>query len=389
MSGISLNQYGKVSTTNQDGLLEKTGSSQPELYKGTLGQRIGSFFRNIGVALGFVKGESRVDRQEKALTGFKESIKREYGRDTGNKTLHSVGVTHRSINLKGSTVTKALDSAHQRREARITDNESLRQKTLDGSVLTRPQDVQKLRDLMDGKNGESLKSEYDARLKERFAIESNGGRKPITPEQAQKIAREELTKLSELNQSGKLELSGKVRGEFNNSIGKVVSLLSQGADPKAIQGAMDDAMEAMTRLVQTEGGKTIVSPRQMEERVKAAIWLQGRETIEKGGGYQGPSVGNLPLEKRTGMGNSGHESLVIAQKNGLSERSSLRKIYRETTKSRLDEKQGPEGRKARLTQAMLRGITGGLGDLVGSLGRSSRDDSRQFSTSTNRQGFGG
>ena len=64
MSGVSLNQYGKVSQTDQDRLLEKTGSSQPELVKGTLGQRITSFFRSIGAALGLVKGDNRVDRQE-------------------------------------------------------------------------------------------------------------------------------------------------------------------------------------------------------------------------------------------------------------------------------------------------------------------------------------
>src|SRR5262249_42461611 len=144
--------------------LEKTQEQQPtgKSGLGALGQRIASFLHSIRTALGLVKSETGVTRQEQALTGFKSSLKSEYGRDIANKSLEDGGIRSRSIKLRDTDVTRSLASAHERREARIGDNESLRQKALGGGVFARTEDQKNFNDLMGGKNGDTLRSEYDS-----------------------------------------------------------------------------------------------------------------------------------------------------------------------------------------------------------------------------------
>jgi hypothetical protein len=110
MSGISVGTKTYVDTAKLgDGDIRLAKDGGGELVnKGTLGNKIASFFHSIGRALGLVESRSadRAQRQQAALEGFKNALVQDFGQVAGSHG--AIGLGDR---LTGRTVQLAMESA--------------------------------------------------------------------------------------------------------------------------------------------------------------------------------------------------------------------------------------------------------------------------------------
>jgi hypothetical protein len=89
-SGISLNTFVDRAKLSDGGDMRMSRDGGELVNKGTLGQKVASFFTDIGKALGLVKetrGNEASDRQEKALAGFREALSQQFTSTVADKVL--------------------------------------------------------------------------------------------------------------------------------------------------------------------------------------------------------------------------------------------------------------------------------------------------------------
>lgn len=100
-SGISLNTFVDRAKLSESSDMRMSRDGQQLINKGSLGQKIASFFTGIGQALGVVKetrGNEASVRQETALGGFREALQKEFGTTIANQALSSrPGLTGRVV----------------------------------------------------------------------------------------------------------------------------------------------------------------------------------------------------------------------------------------------------------------------------------------------------
>jgi hypothetical protein len=141
-SNISLRQFREIAKQDREGDVRLSRDTPDRLVnKGTLGQMIATVFENIGQALHLV-GDSRRERQELSLQGFKDSLLSSYGDDITKKALHEAGLDETQTGLQqfrftGDKILRALDHAQGLRNTEISEgrdqvlSEGLYQSVLD------------------------------------------------------------------------------------------------------------------------------------------------------------------------------------------------------------------------------------------------------------------
>jgi hypothetical protein len=109
-SGISLNTFVDRAKLSEGGDMRLSRDGGELVNKGTLGQKVATFFTDIGKALGLVKetkGNEASDRQEKALAGFREALSRDFTPEIAEKVL--TGVTKFTGKVVLDTVNRAAN----------------------------------------------------------------------------------------------------------------------------------------------------------------------------------------------------------------------------------------------------------------------------------------
>lgn len=117
MSGISLNTFVDRAKLSESGEMRTARGNDSELTnKGTIGQKIASFFTGIGEALGLVKDSAtRSERQGRALSAFRDALAEQYTDGFANEVMRSEkggnGLDQRGATLTGRAVLQTVSYA--------------------------------------------------------------------------------------------------------------------------------------------------------------------------------------------------------------------------------------------------------------------------------------
>ncbi len=364
MSGISLNQLKNVARENLDGDLRVSRDSQETLVnKGTLGNKIATFFDSIGRALGLISDDTRQLRQQEALRGFSDSLKDHYGADVAQRALRQAGLIddHGGLDPQEGPYNLVKDRTRQvqhvdERGAVHTDYaplqaltgrvtlqiletaEKLRQQTLErveeiacdclpgGASFTAMVDELKGQEIMseDGLPPEII-DEYAIRLRERFRLECDSGRRTIEPRQLRveltedrlkAVAREVLVgTLGERRDEGIM-----AREQYQQAMTSLLDKVLDDAEPDDIQQAIEDSLRALKERQEIDGKPTGVK----DKRGTMGVTFDDRYIMEQ--------TLIAELGRRLENGEVSREALEGLQQRLLGEGSTLRQLHEQNAR---------------------------------------------------------
>jgi hypothetical protein len=253
MSNLSFESFIRTARENQGGTVRiaKGDPDQTQLVnKGTIGNKVASFFDNIGRLIGSLFGgvpDTREQRNQTALENFREALSGQFGQSVAQDVLLESGFDEK-VELTGKDIIEISDRAM----AKISENRS--------SNLERIKDCLPL-DYHDDYGGGSFfgeicqrlgvtpdlamtlpREKYEAyrdRLITAFRHESELNTRPLTDGESKDIAVRVLGEIMELSSFGRLEGAEQARLELEQS---VVELIVSIANHSSAQTIMDKLM---------------------------------------------------------------------------------------------------------------------------------------------------
>lgn len=262
MSGVSLRGF--VSTARQaEGSgnirLAKGGAGDQLVNKGTLGNRVASFFRAGAEAVGLVQADpTRAQRRQAAVTSFRQALTDRYGADAATSALGATGLGQAGARLTGKLVLAAVGHARAEWRQQVAANTAKREAFLppEPGKAASPKFLQVahaagLRDL--DHLGAPEKVEYAKRLQGLVAYETNLNRQPLTEQRAEQLARKALREVSDLAGAGRLGAACDARDASAAAMKDVYLGLAKDVDSAGLVDRLAGARAAIERQATAEG----------------------------------------------------------------------------------------------------------------------------------------
>jgi hypothetical protein len=374
MSDLSLRDYAKAALQQQDGTvrLEAGDKEAPQLVnKGTIGQKIASFFKGIAVKLG--AKDDRANRNAETVMKFSTALKGRYG-EVGDKALQDA-LKENDGKLTGRAVVRSLNLAHARQREL---NKDLRESALNGSLqfdeLERQRSFPRMKI--------DTQKAYDIMLKAELNKASDFGRKKLGEAEVKEIVKKSVTEVLNLEAR---EAIGGVRiaqQQLERTLGSTIETMAKSKDPQEIYDALhavDKDLDKLAKAMKRE-------PFSAEERrdlVRSMVDEAGQSRKSRESLSSADRAPELaPYDKDNAKSFSishGHKEFLQVQKNALDEKSALHEVSRQGKEvpgsNRHDDQQKADWKNALGT---ARGIVMAMGDLVGTQGRSMSEDLSKF-----------
>jgi hypothetical protein len=342
ISGIPLSQFKTVAEEKPDGDLRVSRGDQDKLVnKGTILNKIATFFESIGRALGLIDDDTRKLRQQEAIRGFADSLKDHYGPDVARRAMRTgAGLVddHPGLdpeqgphNLVGPFAGGTLESLTGRVTLQILDQaETLRrqgQERVDGIMLDALHGGQFFESMkndpelqalgLDNDLRQRVGQEYETRLRERFQLECDSGRRTIPPfptkndlteAKLQTFAREELVGvLTDVRGEGT-----EARQRYQHAMSTLLDRVIDGAGAEDIQQAIEESLKAL-KARQEIGGRKEIGGRRLDDGYVMEQTLIGE------------------LEKRLSTGQVDRQTLETLRRGILDVGSTLRQLHERNT----------------------------------------------------------
>jgi hypothetical protein len=207
---------------------KKVEGEQRPLAKGNLGNKIASFFKGIGIALGMVK-DTRYMRGKEAYEGFKSAMQKEYGTTIGNDALKQAGFKdmQRPV-LTGSAVLKANDiAANLKREK--TFNDSMKQGGVDRAGMS-------------GIELKAIRDRFEAQVQPNDSADTRA-----------KLAKTIADEVKTLSATGRLEKSIEAEKKFQASVKDALRTMGNGGNVQEVLAKGQAVHEAFVELSNVHG----------------------------------------------------------------------------------------------------------------------------------------
>jgi hypothetical protein len=247
-SNISLRQFVHIAKQDGEGDVRLSRDEDRLVNKGSLGQKIATFFTNIGQALGLIGDEGRQDRQQEALEGFRKSLRDMYGSDIAKTAmLDNELPLYGEGKLTGAKILGVVDRARELRDEQISRGRGMVENMIaekkddyDRLIMGAREELEKTKYPLSEKN----EQEFMQRLQDRCLRESDLYGEELSPGKVLSFAEEEMqTLVDELKSSFRTtRLNEKDIEESSRR------LLEGGLTPEQTQKAFDDINKAMARL---------------------------------------------------------------------------------------------------------------------------------------------
>ena len=123
MTYLSFDSYIRQARESEGTIRVAKGTETELVNKGTLGNSLATFFTNIGRAIGSVFGhqpdQTKAQRNEQALVGFRKALVEQFGQGIAEETLRLTGLREggTATKLTGKGVTEAEAIAQQLRRS--------------------------------------------------------------------------------------------------------------------------------------------------------------------------------------------------------------------------------------------------------------------------------
>jgi len=293
-SNISLREFQMIARLSGDGdirISRNTQDGEHLVNKGTLGNKIATFFDGIGRAFG--AEDTRGERNQGALNGFRQALIDGYGRH-GELALQGAGLLVGSHQvLTGTDVLRVLEHAEEMRRGEIN---SERHRHEDMSLY---EDVtwQMGKELSEKNNNrtpdEFFRYETDLRrrVSDRCRFESDLYRNKLTDEQIREFARQEKDSIVKTFGGEQLRVLT-VRGDLHRSS---ESLLN-GIDDKGRLTEVLDDIESSLAALNEKGDISLNSEDRIRQYAKAMFsQLMSRQLVDRSGDIDRTRAGQLAL----------------------------------------------------------------------------------------------
>lgn len=258
---ISFNSYIRTAQLADGGKIRGSAEDPTQLVnKGTVGHGLATMFRNISEALGIVaQDETRAERQEAALTGFRDAIREQFGTAIGDAALRQAGLDQDGVTLTGAKVLEAADAAKAllRENERATRSlaENYRMPDPGGTPprllanvalsLARPIDLD---DLWPG-----AREVYNERFERALTSALEQGRNRLDDAAITQISRQVLGEVAALQRTQGLGASEVARQGFEASVRSLLTALAHDVGPEQLA-------EALERVVDRHAAYTATRP---------------------------------------------------------------------------------------------------------------------------------
>ncbi len=285
-SNISLRQFQHIANQDLDGNVRLSREQDGLVNKGTLGQKIASFFSDIGQALGLIGDGNRAQRQESTLQGFSQALRGMYGNDIANQALqhHEIDPDSQVVPLTGRTIAQVIETAKQARDQQIeigkgmsVNQEAYQDVVDDLREQFTPRVKQDLESRRWEPTGDAISkglSEYEntfnTRLQDRCRMESDLFRNELTPREVLYHARQELSRMVSIEEKG---VSFVVSINERDLKDQSIKLFTGDDKERALKGFV----KAMNRLEERGG-----LPGEPEKFVRATFARDLSELINNG-----------------------------------------------------------------------------------------------------------
>lgn len=257
MSGISLSSFLHTAQRAEGTVRIAKGTSDELVNKGTIGNRLATFFRNVGEAIGLVRPNQpeRAQRQQQAVAAFQQALTDHYGDAVANKVMARTG-------LDQATVLTSDLIRQTNQEARLEIQQNRQQNLQDTQRFAPPQagaspsaDFTRIAQSLNV-NPDSLsamaKTVFTERLTSAMDAKSEQGRIQLAAKDIEDLAKKTLKEVSRLDAAGKLDEAEDARADHAQAMHDVLAAIGQGASPKVLVDRLRAADAALQNVFSTE-----------------------------------------------------------------------------------------------------------------------------------------
>lgn len=221
-SNVSLRQFHHVANQNPDGDVRLSRQQDGLVNKGSLGQKIATFFTSIGEGISRLFGgnteSTQAQRQKDTLEGFSKALRSMYGDDIANDALRdaNIDLDDETTQLSGRTITQVIDTAKRARDEQIevgrgvSVNRETYQEVLDDlRTSLRPKVIKDLEDERKTPTEGAIEKRlaqyeetFTKRLQDRCRLESDLFRNELSSHDVRYLARQEAEKVVSIEEKG-------------------------------------------------------------------------------------------------------------------------------------------------------------------------------------------
>jgi hypothetical protein len=250
MTNVALRSF--VSTAHEAGSGEirlAKGTSDQLVNKGTLGNRVASFFQDAARAIGLMKPDpTRAQRQQSALDGFKDALENHFGKGIADAALQATGLDT-ATRLTGRAVAAAIDNAKtiwaQNRAANLAGIQSyLPPGPGEAASPTFAELAASLKPPLDPADlTATQRLEFATRLRESVQSESRLNRQALDGGKLAGIAKDTLKQVLKLSQANGLDAATSAREAFTAAMKDVLKGLATGKDASTLTARITTALD--------------------------------------------------------------------------------------------------------------------------------------------------
>jgi hypothetical protein len=376
---ISLRHMVHVAEKNLGGDVEISGHDGGRVTnKGSIGTKIASLFSSIGRAFG--AKDTRAQRQQDTLDGFRNSLRMEYGNTIADKVLEKNSDALHGGRLSGRTVIKVISDANEAYRGGDPDFRHLRVEALARPGAKIYEEIRKDPDVR--KTGfpatTHIASEYEERVRDRCRDESDRFREPISEARLKQIAKEEAIGVMAVRDN--IDKIGKAREDYDKALAGFVEVATHGSR-EDIARSLTKASHALDRHLLMQG-KDGMSDIERQKKLETDMMVEVQKRIDKGAN----ALRNISDRDRARMAaneekisNKERDALIRLQSEAPDGKSKLRRLYLAGGNIQRNPNLMPgQHRLGANAELMTKALVGALGRVFGSHRSSTESDMEHF-----------
>jgi hypothetical protein len=250
MSSISLRGY--ISTAFEKGSGEvrlAKGTTDQLANKGTLGNRLASFFQDAARAIGLMRPDpTRAQRQQSALEGFREALTRHFGAEAAQAGLQAAGLDVDGVALTGRAMIAATTNA----KAAVAQNRTQNLLALESFAPPGPGEdasagfgriaARMKPPLHPSTLTAEQRLEFTTRFRDSVIAQSNVNRTALDGGQVEELAKDTLKQVLEPSKVGGLDQAREAREAYTAALKDVLRGLASGKDASVLVTRLGDAV---------------------------------------------------------------------------------------------------------------------------------------------------
>lgn len=257
MTGISLSSFLHTAQQAEGTVRIAKGTADELVNKGTIGNRLATFFRNVGEAIGLVRPNQpeRAQRQQQAVAAFQQALTDHYGTALANTVMARTGLDQATVltsDLIRQTNREARQEVQQNRQQNLQSAQRFAPPQAgDDASADFTRIAQSLKVDPDSLSTKA-KTVFTERLTSAAAAQSGQGRKQLSSHAMEDLAKKTLKEVSKLDAAGTLDAAEKARAEYAQTMQDVLAAIGRGAGPAVLLDRFRAADAALQNVFTTE-----------------------------------------------------------------------------------------------------------------------------------------